>query len=96
MSNIVTTVKIAVDSGALDAAKGKAEDMPETAGAKLPAGFAKAGVAAGAIVAAMTAAYTADNLASAVETQAQRGYDFHSSLDSGVRPAMVISLNRNA
>ncbi|CAH7340727.1 conserved hypothetical protein [Vibrio chagasii] len=90
MSNIVTAVKIAVDSGALDAAKGKAEDMAETAGVKLPAGFAKAGVAAGAIVAAMTAAYAAaDNLASAVETQAQRGYDFHNSLDSGVRPAMV-------
>ncbi|CAK2757655.1 hypothetical protein EDB51_117117 [Vibrio crassostreae] len=90
MSNIVTAVKIAVDSGALDAAQSKAGELAETAGVKLPAGLAKAGVAAGAIAAGMAAAYAAaDNLANAVETQAQRGYDFQNSLDSGVRPAMV-------
>ncbi|WP_213882696.1 hypothetical protein, partial [Vibrio crassostreae] len=90
MSNIVTAVKIAVDSGALDAAQSKAGELAETAGVKLPAGLAKAGVAAGAIAAGMAAAYAAaDNLANAVETQAQRGYDFQNSLDSGVRPAMI-------
>ena len=90
MSNIVTAVKIAVDSGALDAAKSKAEDLTETAGVKLPAGLVKAGLAAGAIATAMAAAYTAaDNVANAVEAQAQRGYDFQNSLNSGARPAMV-------
>lgn len=90
MSNIVTAVKIAVDSGAIDAAKGKAEDLSETAGVKIPAGFKKAATSAVAVTAAIAAAVTAaESLSSEVEQQSQRGYDFYNTMDSQVRPAMI-------
>ncbi|TKF71722.1 hypothetical protein FCV55_07070 [Vibrio sp. F13] len=90
MSNIVTAVKIAVDSGALDAAKGKAEDLADTAGTTIPAGFKKAATSAVAVTAAIAAAVTAaESLSNEVEQQSQRGYDFYNTMDSQVRPAML-------
>ncbi|CDU05796.1 hypothetical protein VCR14J2_390389 [Vibrio coralliirubri] len=90
MSNIVTAVKIAVDSGALDSATSKADELSKTAGVKIPDGFKKAATSAVAVTAAIAAAVTAaESLSNELEQQSQRGYDFYNTMDSQVRPSMV-------
>ena len=90
MSSLVTSVKIAVDSGAMDAAIDKAKDLNEEAGVKLPAGLKAAGVAAGAITTAMGAAFAAAELITQeVEQQTLRGYDFYNTVNNDLRPAMI-------
>ncbi|CAH6958951.1 conserved hypothetical protein [Vibrio chagasii] len=90
MSNIVTAVKVAVDSGALNTAVDSAKALNEEAGVKLPAGLLKAGGAIGGLAASLVSVKShMDELYQHTEATSGAAYDLYGTMDSGVRPAML-------